>query len=148
MLLSALSLSSDRPLPDWVFITLSNLLIERQPKVSKAEERWHLARILLDQSPGDPEARDEKPPLKWEEVWLRASKILALAGRPAKPRTVRASYELIERSLPPAQRRPLTWVFDLDQSRRGKVSKTVNFLNLIHQNADYGNGSWRRCRPG
>jgi hypothetical protein len=30
-------------------------------------------------------------------------------------------------------------VFDLDQSRRGKVSKTVYFLNLIDQNADYGN---------
>jgi hypothetical protein len=37
--------------------------------------------------------------------------------------------------------RRLNLVFDLDQSRRGKVSKTVNFLNLIDQKADYGNGS-------
>jgi hypothetical protein len=31
----------------------------------------------------------------------------------------------------------LKLVFDLDQSLRGKVSKTVNSLNLIDQNADY-----------
>jgi hypothetical protein len=120
LLFSALLMSWQRPLPEWVFKALVKSLATRMPKPSVDEQRWILARALLK----DPifeqwnekaggllteEAWDEAPPLKWDEVWQRASAILTAAGRPAKPETIRKSYARIERSLPPAQRRPLTW---------------------------------------
>jgi hypothetical protein len=128
LLFAALLMSYGRPLPEWAFNEIAKLLAARRPKTSDVKMRWIVARALLDWGHWDPtfqqtwqrwkslgwlteeeRAWDEKPPLKWEEVWTRASEILRAAGRPAKPETIRKSYALYERSLPPAQRRPLTW---------------------------------------
>jgi hypothetical protein len=126
-----------RPLPVWLFEALTRFFDARQPpKTSADERRWLLARVLLGPDPNFvglvrkqneatdkalqqlnrrkslglmPELERKKPPLKWKEVWRRASEILAARGEPAKPETVRKSYEQIERSLPPAYRRPRTY---------------------------------------
>jgi hypothetical protein len=64
---------------------------------SSDQERWNLARVLLDDGMG------------WEQTFESASALLARLGEPAAPETVRKSYEKIERSLPPEQRRKRTW---------------------------------------
>jgi hypothetical protein len=126
LLFTALLMCWERPLPEWVFTALAKLLVTRLPKPSVDQQRWTVARALL--GPENPiferrwerwksaglltekeQAWDDAPPQKWDEVWERASAILTAAGRPAKPETIRKSYARVERGLPPAQRRPLTW---------------------------------------
>jgi hypothetical protein len=91
-----------RPLPQWLFNALIRPLAARsktrQEKQSSPHwKRWFLARRWHDDG------------LTWRQTWDEVSRVLTLAGRPAKPETVKKSYEQWERSLPPDQRRPRTY---------------------------------------
>lgn len=107
LLFTALVMCQER-LPAWVFKALTDLFGDRR-KLSAAEERWAWARALLDANLTEEQKALGMTPLKWEDVFERVSQVLTFIGRPAKAETVRKSYDLIERSLPKARRRPRTY---------------------------------------
>jgi hypothetical protein len=99
-LLSALIMCGvSRPLPDWLYKTLVELLRQRVgQKLPPAKfMRWQLMRYALD---------DLK--LKWDEAPEWVSDALANTHARARPDTIRKDYEAWEKSLPPERRRPIT----------------------------------------
>jgi hypothetical protein len=98
-LLGALNLCGPfRPLPDWLCTALQELLTERlaQPPINWV--RWNLVLALRNVSD-----------LTWEETYQHASEKLAGTAAQGSPEAIRKSYEAIERSLPPEQRRQRTY---------------------------------------
>jgi hypothetical protein len=98
-LLGALNLCGPfRPLPDWLCTALQELLTERlaQPPINWV--RWNLALALRDVSN-----------LTWKETYQHASEKLAGTAAQGSPEAIRKSYEAMERSRPPEQRRQRTY---------------------------------------
>jgi hypothetical protein len=99
-LLGALNLCGPfRPLPDWLCTALQALLTERLSQPPPINwTRWNLVLALRDVSD-----------LTWDETLERASEILADTPARGGPEAIRKSYQAIEHSLPPQQRRPRTY---------------------------------------
>jgi hypothetical protein len=103
-LLGALNLCGTfRPLPDWLYTALQALLTERLSlPPPKDWVRWNLVLALRD----DPKI---EPRRTWEETYKLASKRLANTPARGGPEAIKKSYQAIERSLPPEQRRRRTY---------------------------------------
>jgi hypothetical protein len=84
------------PLPDWLFTALRELVIARPPETSM--KRWDMVLAFRDGAG-----------LTWEESYERASRRLSRTPAKGSAETMRKSYQRIERSLRPEQRRERTW---------------------------------------
>lgn len=87
-------------LPPWLFTGLNQLL---QRQLPKEPPPYHRSRWLMVLQGHDQDG------LSWEESYEHASNALANTPARGSPGTMKRSYDLIQRDLPPTKRRPRTY---------------------------------------
>ena len=94
-LLGALTLcGSFRPLPHWLFEALHKLLAARLPQ----EPNMHWARwLLVREGKRRREGHSQTP--SWEDAYEYASERLAETPWSGTPRTMKASYQIVQRDI-------------------------------------------------
>lgn len=80
-----------RPLPDWLFKALSELLLERQKPVPISVTRWFLVLALRE------DAKRRKLKLTWVETFKQASKRLAGTDAAGGAEAIKKSYLVVAR---------------------------------------------------